>query len=88
MGLAKWAPWFLHQRTRRGSSSRAARLLDAMLLLVVTAGMAAHYTWHSFRHGLATRLRKAGCPADVIMQLCRWQTVESLRTYARCDAAL
>ena len=59
-----------------------------MLQLVVAASTAVHYTWHSFRHGLATRLRKAKCPADIIMQLCRWQTIESLRTYARCDAEL
>ena len=69
------------------SETRASRLLDAMLKIILGAALATHYTWHSFRHGLATRLRKAGCPADIIMQLCRWQTLQSLRTYARLDAS-
>ena len=69
------------------SETRAARLMDAMLLVIMPAAMATHYTWHSLRHSLATRLRKAGCPADKIMQFCRWQTIESLRTYAQLDAS-
>jgi integrase len=69
------------------SETKAARMLDAMLLCFMPAALAFHYTWHSFRHSLATRLRRAQCPADVIMQLCRWQTIQSLRTYARLDAS-
>ena len=80
-------PLFCESDGTAVSETRAARILAAMLEAVLPASEARHYTWHSFRHGLATRLRKAGCPADIIMQLCRWQTIESLRTYARCDAA-
>ena len=80
-------PLFCEDDGSAVSETRAARLLDAMLLLLMSASMAAHYTWHSFRHSLATRLRKAKCPADIIMQMCRWQTIQSLRTYARLDAS-
>ena len=69
------------------SETRAARLLDAMLLMLVSSTMAYHYTWHSFRRSLATRLRKANCPPETIMQICRWQTLESLRTYALLDGS-
>ena len=80
-------PLFCESDGTAVSETRAARILAAMLETVLPASEAQHYTWHSFRHGLATRLRKANCPADVIMQLCRWQTIQSLRTYARLDAS-
>ena len=80
-------PLFCESDGTAVSETRAARILAAMLEAVLPASEAQHYTWHSFRHGLATRLRKANCPADIIMQLCRWQTIQSLRTYARLDAS-
>ena len=80
-------PLFCESDGTAVSETRAARILEVMLEAVLPASEAQHYTWHSFRHGLATRLCKAGCPADVIMQLCRWQTIQSLRTYARLDAS-
>ena len=80
-------PLFCEDDGSAVSETRAARIFAALLLCILPAAEAAHYSWHSFRHGLATRLRKAGCPADIIMQLCRWQSIESLRTYARLDAS-
>ena len=67
------------------SETLAQRIFDAMMQMLLPA-RASDYSWHSFRHGLATRLRAANCPADIIMQICRWQSVESLRTYAQLGA--
>jgi hypothetical protein len=61
-------------------------LMDKLLkqaLLVVAPLTAAGYSWHSFRIQLACSLLKAGKRPDEIMALCRWQSEESLRTYAR-----
>jgi hypothetical protein len=44
------------------------------------------YSWHSFRIHLACSLKEAGVPDYEIQALCRWQTMESLRIYARLNA--
>ena len=81
------APLLCDEAGRPLSETLAQRLFDAMLLAVLhDGGTARQYSWHSFRHGLATRLRQSDCPADVIMQICRWQTIDSLRTYAQLGA--
>ena len=43
------------------------------------------YSWHSARIGLACRLLAAGATAAQIQALCRWQTEDSLRVYARLN---
>lgn len=64
------------------SSSLLDRLLAAALKKL-TPQDAGKYSWHSFRIQLACNLLKAGRRPDEIMALCRWQSEESLRTYAR-----
>ena len=46
------------------------------------------YSWHSFRAALACQLLEAHVPTAEILSLCRWQTKNSLRSYAQlsCDA--
>ena len=43
------------------------------------------YSWHSARIGLACRLLAAGATSAQIQALCRWQTEDSLRVYARLN---
>lgn len=45
-----------------------------------------HHSWHSFRIHFACSLKAAGVQDSDIMLLCRWQTVDSLRIYARINA--
>lgn len=62
-------------------------VLDPMLKSVLTylysAAVAALFTWHSFRSGLATALHAAGVSAAVIMLMCRWMNEKSLHVYRR-----
>ena len=53
----------------------------------MAADDAAHFSPHSFRVYLATSLRSAGCSDSEIQALCRWQSLDSLRTYALLDPA-
>ena len=61
--------------------------LHNILLLVLThlygPTVAALYTWHSFRSGLATALHAANVPDAMIMLICRWMCPESLHVYRR-----
>ena len=41
------------------------------------------YSWHSFRASLACRLLASGATNPQIQALCRWQSEESLRIYAK-----
>ena len=67
--------------------SYSASFLDALLTSVLThlygAKVAALYTWHSYRSGLATALHASGVPDDMIQLICRWMCPESLRVYRR-----
>ena len=51
------------------------------------SGVAAVYTWHSFRSGLATALFAAGVPDATIQLMCRWMCPESLHVYRRLGMA-
>ena len=62
--------------------SRAAR--DPHVLLG-RAG-ASLYSWHSARIYLACALFAAGATRPQIQALCRWQSEDSLRVYARLNA--
>ena len=79
--LRRATPLFCYQGRPIKSS-----LMDLLLkeALAATAPDEGHrYSWHSFRIALACSLLKAGKRPDEIMALCRWQSEESLRTYAR-----
>jgi hypothetical protein len=41
------------------------------------------YSWHSPRSFLATSLRALGAQPHTIQQMCRWETLHSVRIYAR-----
>ena len=52
----------------------------------VGAANARNYSWHSARIYLACALLAAGATHAQIQALCRWQTEDSLRIYARLNA--
>ena len=58
-------------------------LLKLVLTHLYGAAVAALYTWHSFRSGLATALHAANVPDAMIMLICRWMCPESLHVYRR-----
>ena len=58
-------------------------LLKLVLAHLYGAAVAALYTWHSFRSGLATALHAANVPDAMIMLICRWMCPESLHVYRR-----
>jgi hypothetical protein len=45
------------------------------------------YSWHSYRAALACSMLEAGATTAQILSVCRWQTEESLHTYATLSAA-
>ena len=59
------------------------RILQLVLTYLYGATVAALYTWHSFRSGLATALHAANVPDAMIMLICRWMCPESLHVYRR-----
>ena len=65
--------------------------MDAMLRNVLThlygTNVAALYSWHSYRSGLATALHAAGVPDATIMLICRWMCDASLHVYRRIGTA-
>ena len=66
-------------------------VLDPILKAVIThlygPAVAAIYSWHSYRSGLATMLYAAGVPDAVIMLMCRWMCEASLHVYRRLGNA-
>ena len=62
-------------------------VFDPMLRSVLThlygARIAALYTFHSYRSGLAVALHAAGCPDAMIQLICHWMCPESLHIYWR-----
>ena len=63
-------------------------LLQHLLHHCFGAGFKLRYSWHSMRVGLATALKAANVPDDVIQMICRWTNPESLRAYARHGQSL
>jgi hypothetical protein len=67
----------------------AASQLDSMLQLILRRLIgkvnASKYSWHSARIYLACSLLAAGASHAQIQALCRWQTEDSLRVYARLN---
>ena len=60
-----------------------AGMLYAILLHLYGPAVAALYTFHSYRSGLATALHAAGVPDPTIQLICRWMCPESLHVYRR-----
>ena len=58
-------------------------LLRTVIAHLYGPTIAALYTWHSFRSGLATALHAAGVEDSMIMLICRWMCAESLHLYRR-----
>ena len=69
-----------------------AEFFKLLLLQIMAAEQAKHYSIHSFRIFLACALRDAGFPNAVIQETLRWATDEALLLYARanvsCDAEI
>ena len=76
-------PLFHDEQYRPYSHARLARLLLAVLTFLYGPAVAALYTLHSFRSGLATALWAANVAPEKIMLVCRWICAESLHVYAR-----
>ena len=60
--------------------------LRTALLSFLSPAAVKRYSPHSFRIYLACALRASGASDAVIQALCRWQSLDSLRTYALLDA--
>ena len=59
--------------------------LHQMLRTLLPPAQLKHYTWHSFRSGLACMLLAANCKPATIQAMLRWRSEESLRAYARLN---
>ena len=59
------------------------KILKLLLLKLFSAAVAALYTWHSFRSGLACALRAAKAPDWVLLALLRWRSKKSIPGYGR-----
>ena len=69
------------------TGSRLDTALHSILVGVVGRQNASKYSWHSGRIYLACALLASGASAAQIQALCRWQTEDSLRIYARLNPA-
>ena len=80
-------PLFISDARRSAIKASAAdRLLAGLLVHAIeSAERRRHYSWHSFRIGLACALLAAGAPPETIQALCRWKSKESLVVYARLN---
>ena len=87
-GLARQAtPLFADENGQPYTHARLDGLLTAVLTYLFSAAVAAIFTFHSYRSGLATALFAADVPDGVIMLMCRWMCPESLHVYRRMTAA-
>ena len=58
-------------------------MLRMVLAYLYGPAVAALYTWHSYRAGLATALHAAKVPDEMIQLIFRWMCPESLHSYRR-----
>lgn len=75
-------PLFVDNKAQPITGAEADKILKAALHHVSAPKM---YSWHSFRVALACSLLAAGAQTEDILSLCRWQTTQSLRIYARYE---
>ena len=76
-------PLFAQEDHRPYSHAILGLMLTAVLTFLFGASVAALFTFHSYRSGLATALHASGCPDAMIMLICRWMCPESLHIYRR-----
>jgi hypothetical protein len=76
-------PLFHDAERQPYAHGRLERLLRRALTHLYGPAVAALFTFHSFRSGLATALHAAGVPGDQIMLVCRWMCAASLMVYRR-----
>ena len=80
--------WHLSCLRAPQASSRLGAVSPAQLLVpIVGRANVRKYSWHSARIYLACALLASGASSAQIQALCRWQTEDSLRVYARLNAA-
>lgn len=68
------------------SDAQLDRLLVCLLARSLPPASVKLYSWHSARIFLATTLLAAGASHPEIQALCRWQTTDSIKIYARLTA--
>ena len=78
-------PVFVDNANEAIKSDWWSRTFNKMLRTLMSAEEAAKYSTHSFRIMLACGAWAAGMDAATIQALCRWRSVDSLRTYVRWD---
>ena len=86
-GQRDTTPLFSDHRGQPYTHSKLDGMLRAVLTHLYGARVAALYTWHSYRSGLATALHAAGVPDPIIQLICRWMCPESLLVYRRLGTA-
>jgi hypothetical protein len=75
-------PLFIDDDLAPLTGSYMDRMIKAML-----AYLGEHpYSWHSYRAALACSMLEAGATTPQILAMCRWQSDESLHTYATMSA--
>ena len=78
--LRKATPLFCDNDSKPLTGSFLDAYTKAALVVI---GSQVQYSWHSFRAALACRLLAAGATNPEVQALCRWQTEQSLRIYAK-----
>ena len=81
-------PLFADENGQPFTHSVMDTLLHHVLVVLFGAKVAACYSWHSMRVGLATALKAAKVDDAIIQMICRWMNPESLRAYARHGQSL
>ena len=81
-------PLFANEHGQPYTHAFMDSLLHVALVKLYGEKVAACYSWHSLRSGLATALKAAGASDDVIQMICRWASPESLKIYARHGTSL
>ena len=79
----KATPLFADCTGQPYTHSKLDRLLKAVLTFCFGRAVAAVFTWHSYRSGLATALHAAGVEDAMVQLICRWMCPESLHAYRR-----
>ena len=79
-------PLFVENSKEPVSASRVHQLFRKMLAYAIGQVEADKHSFHSFRITLACQCLAAGMSEPQILAICRWQSTESLKIYARMGA--
>ena len=80
-------PLFSDANGKPYTHARLGHILRCVLTFLYGASVAALFTFHSYRSGLATALHAAGVADGMIQLICRWMCPESLHVYRRVGAS-